>query len=227
MTDAAELLKAIAALLWVVLAAVALLLLAGVLRTRAGALKSFGVGPSGLTFEFVEAKVDQAIAAASQQAGVRVGHAAKRSVIDRLQRNADLLARARILWVDDHPENNVAVLELLRRYGSIVDTPVTNADAFRLLQGARYDVLISDVARDNEGPNSDQKGLDFARQVYQNWGQQSLLFTARFDPTTVPGLDDEERLALVREMNRIVFGRTNRLDIAIHLILDVLERQGL
>ena len=56
--------------------------------------------------EFAEAKLDEAVRGSSTADQRAVGQAAKRSVLDRLQRNADLLSRARILWADDHPEYN-------------------------------------------------------------------------------------------------------------------------
>jgi integrase len=80
------------------------------------------------------------------------------------------------------------------------------------------------VARDSEGPGSDMKGVELAEQVYARWSQQILLFTARFDPVALPGKSPEERLALVKQLERSVFGRTNRMDVALHLIMDVLER---
>jgi len=63
-----------------------------------------------------------------------IGQAAKCSVVDRLQRNADLIASARILWVDDHPENNTPIVELLRLYGAAVETPRSNHEALALLK---------------------------------------------------------------------------------------------
>lgn len=56
-----------------------------------------------------------------------------------------------------------------------------------MLGASRYDVIISDVARDNEGPASDLKGVELARTVFEHWGQRVLLFTARFDPARLPG----------------------------------------
>ena len=220
----ADLLRAIASLLWVVIGIAVVILFAKVLIARSGQLKTFGVGPTGLTMEFVEAKVDQAINATDQSTGTLVGQAAKRSVVDRLQRNADLLADARILWVDDHPENNTPIIELLRRFGAVVETPRSNSEALGLLAGARYDVVISDVSRDDEGPNSEMMGVELAAEVFARWSQQILLFTARFNPATLPGASEADRLELVRELERTVFGRTNRMDIALHLIMDILER---
>lgn len=224
MAETADLLRAVSSLLWVAVGIAAVVLLAKVLGTRSGQLKAFGVGPTGVTMEFVEAKVDQAIGAEAQPSGARVGQAAKRSVVDRLQRNADLFPDARVLWVDDHPENNTPVTELLRKFGAVVETPQTNSEALGLLAGARYDVIISDVSRDDEGPNSDMMGVELAREVFARWSQPIILFTARFNPATLPGWSDGERLELVHELERTVFGRTNRMDVALHLVLDILER---
>lgn len=224
MSEVAELLQAIASVLWVGVVISALFIVARVLLTSPGSLKTLVLGPTGLSMEFVEAKVAQAVDQSPQGSDSGVGFAAKRSVVDRLQRHADLLADARILWVDDHPENNAPILELFRRYGAVIDCPTSNPEALRLLRAARYDVIISDVGRDSEGPDSELKGLELAETVYRQWSQQVVLFTARFNPATVPGVSPEARLELVRRVQRSVFGMTNRVDIAVHLILDVLER---
>jgi CheY-like chemotaxis protein len=224
MANIADLIGSIAALLWVVFAFVVVLIMRGVLRTSRGPLTKLGVGPSGVTFEFAEAKLDEAVQGADEQTRQAVGSAAKRSVIDRLQRNSDLLRRARILWADDHPEYNLPIVELLRRFGASVDTPRSNADALSLLRANRYDVVISDVARDNEGPESNLKGVELAEQVFKGWRIRTLLFTARFNPATLPGATDAERLELVERLQGSVFATTNRMDEALHYVLDILER---
>ena len=224
MSETADLLRAIAGLAWVVLAFVGVVALLRLVRSQNTPLTKFGVGPGGVTMEFAEAKFNEAVSKSNQETQRAIGDAAKRSVIDRLRTHADLLARARILWVDDHPENNAALIELLRQFYATVDTPRSNSDAFALLEASRYDVIISDVARDNEGPGSDLKGVEFARAVFDRWGQRVLLFTAMFDPARVPGLSEEERLRLVVQVERSVFARTNRYDEALHYIMDVLER---
>jgi CheY-like chemotaxis protein len=224
LSDTADLLRAIAGLSWVVLAFVGVVALLRLVRSQNTPLTKFGVGPGGVTMEFAEAKFNEAVSKSNQETQRSIGDAAKRSVVDRLRTHADLLARARILWVDDHPENNIALIELLRQFRATVDTPRSNSEAFSLLDASRYDVIVSDVARDNEGPGSDLKGIEFARTVFERSRQRVLLFTARFDPARVPGLSDEERLRLVVEVERSVFARTNRYDEALHYIMDVLER---
>jgi CheY-like chemotaxis protein len=221
--NTADLLGSITDLLWVALAAVALFVLRGVLRSNSRPLAKLGLGPAGLTMEFGAAKLDEASRRYGEQEQDRVGDVAKRSVIDRLQRNAGLVARARVLWADDHPENNLPIIELLRHYGASVDTPRSNAEALSLLQTGRYDVVISDVARDDEGPGA-LPGVELARAVFSRWGLQTILFTTRFDPTTLPGATDAERIALVRQLRDSVFAITTRFDQLLHFALDVLER---
>ena len=224
MSDTADLLRAIAALSWAVLALLGFLALLRILRSQDAPLTKLGIGPGGVTLEWAEAKFDAAVAKAPDKTQRTIGNVAKRSVIERLKTHADLLAAARIVWVDDHPENNAALIELLREFKASVDTPRSNPEALRLLGESQYDVVISDVGRDDEGPGSDLKGIELARAVFERSGQRVLLFTTRFDPARVPGLSDEERLRLVIEVERSVFGRTNRYDEALHLVLDMLER---
>jgi CheY-like chemotaxis protein len=113
--------------------------------------------------------------------------------------------------VDDHPENNASIFALLRQFGTTIDTPHANDAAIELLRhNSDYDVIISDVARDAEGPGSDLKGVEFAKAVFQQWGRKTILFSARFNPLTVPGRSVEERLELAREVQSTVFGTTGR-----------------
>jgi CheY-like chemotaxis protein len=175
-SDTADLLRAIAGLSWVLLAFLALVALLRLVKGQKAPLSKLGIGPSGLTAEWFEAKLSEATSKPSdEQDGeqIVVGDAAKRSVIDRLQSHAALLRRARILWVDDHPENNTPITELLRRLGASVDTARSNADAFALLRTSRYDVIISDVGRDDEGPGSDLKGVELASNVAGDPGGSS------------------------------------------------------
>ena len=223
MSQAAELLNGIAAILWVVLGLVALLILRHVLVMPGTPLSKLGVGPAGVTMEFAEAKVAQAVRGSGESPQV-VGSVAQRSVVGRMQRNQDLLAKARILWVDDHPENNEAIVDLLQEYGAIVEMPQTNSAALALLEGSHYDVLVSDVGRDDEGAGSDLKGVELAEEVYRRWRQPMVLFTARFDPTTLPDWSLEERLELTERLQKSVFGRTDRIDELLHYMMDCLER---
>jgi CheY-like chemotaxis protein len=225
MSEVGDLLRGIAAAMWVLLAFSVFLVLRRVLIGRMPFLTKLGLGPTGVSMEFAEQKLDEAAGHSDEETRRAVGTVAKQAVLSRLERNADLMKRARILWVDDHPENNAGLIELFREFGARVETPRANEEALARLRANRYDVIISDVARDSEGPNSSLKGVEFAATVFEQWRQRVLLFTARFDPTNLPNSDAAERLEMVRLVLQVTFGRTNRYDEAVHLVLDVLERQ--
>jgi CheY-like chemotaxis protein len=224
MSELGDLLQGLAAALWVFLALFVFLVLRKGIKERAPFLTKLGLGPTGVSMEFAEAKLDEATRRGPGGPGNRIGEAAKRTVIIRLERNAELIARSRILWVDDHPENNTPVVDLLKRVGAAVDLSTTNADAIELLGTSPYDVIVTDVGREDEGENSELKGLDLATAVFERWGQKVILFTGRFDPTRVPNMDESGRLQIARKVDDYVFGRANRFDEVLHLILDQVER---
>jgi hypothetical protein len=223
LTDAADLLQAIAALGWLVLAGVIGLGLRGLLRSRGSDLTRLSVGPSGLTAEFVSSKLDEA---SRSDDTPRPSPVAKSVVIQRLHRHADILARAHLLWVDDHPENNASIVELLSEYGVDVEIALANDEAFSRLtrHPKRYQVLISDMGRDNEPAAGAFPGAEFAVRAFEQTGLRTILFAGQFRPTSVPGLTPQQLVDLARTVDSATFGRTNRADELIHLILDVLER---
>lgn len=222
--DLGGLLQGLAAVLWVILALIVFMAFRPAITARISDLTKLGLTPSGVSMEFAERKLDEAVAKTSSDEQASVGEATKHAVLNRVERNADLLARARVLWVDDHPENNTPIVDLLRHFGTKVDTPRSNNAALALLATTRYDAIVSDVARDEEGPTSNLKGVELALQLYEQFRQRTLLFTARFDPTTLPGVSESDRLTLARQLRRATYGLTNRFDDALHLILDELER---
>lgn len=57
-------------------------------------------------------------------------------------------AIGRILWVDDHPENNEKHRDWFNAHRIGVYNATNNEDALTLLQMNRYDVVISDMGRD-------------------------------------------------------------------------------
>lgn len=223
MKDVADLLQAIAAVGWLALAALIGLRLRGLLRSRGDDLAKISVGPTGLTAEFVSSKLDEA---ARADTTVAPSPEMKSVVIERLHRNAGVLRRAHVLWVDDHPENNTSIVELLGKYTVDVEIALTNAEALHQIarHPQRYDVLISDMGRDHEPAAGAFPGVDFAVRAFSQTGIRTILFTGRFRITAVPGLTPEDIVKLAEAVDSATFGRTNRADELIHLILDQLER---
>ena len=223
MSDVAELINALVGLLWLVLAFAVFLVLRTALAPRIASLTKLGLGVGGVTLEFAEQKLNEAV---ERRGGTRAAldQGAKRSILRRLQRNADLLAGAHVLWVDDHPENNRSMVELLSTYGARVETARSNPDALALLATTRYDVIISDVGRDDEGPDGGLKGVELAETIFNRWQRQVLLFAGRFDPAVLPGATAEERLQLVALVERVTFARARGIDEVLHYLMDILER---
>ena len=57
-------------------------------------------------------------------------------------------ATPRLLWVDDHPENNAVLMASLRNRGFIVVEALTTADALDRFTPGGFDTVISDMGRD-------------------------------------------------------------------------------
>jgi hypothetical protein len=137
-----ELLKLVPTLLWWALVVGVVYFLRVPLRDellpRLTTISLFGV-ELGLARE----QLDQAILNRSMSAS----SGEKAWVLDRLQRSAPLVRGARILWVDDTPDNNIHERRLLQSAGAVVDTATTTQQALSMLGSGHYDVVISDLHR--------------------------------------------------------------------------------
>ena len=219
MEHVAPVLQGAAAILWVVLATVALVFVWRLFKANGYRLASLSLSTTGISFEFANNKLDEA--AQRSGGGEPATPQMRQSVIERLAARRSLLARARILWVDDHPENNAPIAELLTSYGAHIDTARDNKTALQLLGANAYQAVISDVGRDHE---PGMPGIDLADEVFRRNGMRVILFVGRFDPFRVPNLTDGQRLALLAKMRECVFAWTSNAENLIHYILDVLER---
>jgi CheY-like chemotaxis protein len=128
----------------------------------------------------------------------------------RISRAAELVRRARLLWVDDQPANNQYERRYLRSAGMTIVNATTTDDALRVLDEFDFDVVITDMSR----PESATAGLDLARRMRSAGHDQPVVaYVGRVDrgkPTPVE-----------------LFGITARPDDLVHLILDALERTPL
>jgi CheY-like chemotaxis protein len=80
--------------------------------------------------------------------------------------------RARVLWVDDHPLNNIFERQALASAGIFADSYTTNEDAEQALDRVPYDLVISDIARDGRG----ELGWDLLDVVRRNRPATPFLF---------------------------------------------------
>jgi hypothetical protein len=203
--DLAELLKAVPALLQS-LFLLGVLAIAWKLREpikRTLLPRIVGVKLFGFELELMKNSLDEAGRATSN---VIMSEGDKWSAVKRAQRVRPVLEGARLLWVDDHPGGNTALVKLLRKFGVSVDLAINSEEGIKLLQRHQYDVVVSDIARD--------EGTDGVKMVDEMWRLRLYRWTIFY----VMEIDERHRPGHA-------FGITNRPDHLLHLIMDALERE--
>jgi CheY-like chemotaxis protein len=70
-----------------------------------------------------------------------------------------------LLWVDDHPENNKYYFGQLSEMGIEVDAARSTADALARIANKKYDCILSDMGRQENGLFNSSAGLDLLRAV--------------------------------------------------------------
>lgn len=70
-----------------------------------------------------------------------------------------------ILWVDDKPRNNAFLIENLTEQGISVTTAQSTAEALAMFGSRRFDRIISDMGRYEEGRFNPVAGLELTRQI--------------------------------------------------------------
>lgn len=199
--DAAEeAIRLIPGVLWVLFAVVVLAIFYRPIRDdlipRLSSLKL----PFGL-----ELTLRERVSEAARKQKVTVSEEDKDRIVRRLERSATLLKGARILWVDDQPENNTQEVSLLATFGARIEQVTTNAEALRRLQSNGFDVVISDQEREGR--------RDAGEALVQSTGGR---------PWTILYIGDVDEN---RPTPAHVFCVTDRPHQLVHFVLDALERQ--
>ena len=121
---------------------------------------------------------------------------------------APILRHARILWVDDNPENNAHEREALLTLGTVTDIATSTGAGMAALRTNVYDLVISDMRR-GSAPDEGLVLLEKMRKI--GFPQRVVFYVGTADP----------------EKGRPAgsFGITDRPDELLHLIMDILERQ--
>lgn len=153
----------------------------------------------------IELTLKERIDDAAQRQRVTVSEDDKGRIVRRLERLAPLLRAARILWVDDAPENNINEASILAAFGAMIDTARSTSEANEKLKRSHYDLVISDIQR--EGLTD--AGVRFVRE--RRGVPWTILYAGDYDPAqgTPP----------------FAFAITNRPHQLLHYVLDVLERE--
>ena len=172
MKEVTELLSAIASLAWPALAAVALYFLypfAKVLMSRDKVKIKIGE---------MELSAEQATESISNQVKDLQNKLLEieRRLPERAQTSAtneapfDLEAapanpQRRILWVDDKPSNNAIQVDKLRNEGWQVELALTTAEALDKFDDQKFDLIISDMGRREDGISRPTAGIDLAEEI--------------------------------------------------------------
>lgn len=72
--------------------------------------------------------------------------------------------KKKILWVDDHSENNTDLIQKFEKSNITIKLVYTNAEALALIKNNKFDLVISDIKRDKEG---DIAGLNLFHSIRQ------------------------------------------------------------
>jgi CheY-like chemotaxis protein len=130
------------------------------------------------------------------------------SSIRRARIVANFLVGARILWVDDHPENNINEKRTLEDFGVQVDQVKSTTEVLNRLLGRRFDLILSDMDRDG----CSDAGMELLRNLRSSDCPIPLVFyVGKVDPN--------------RGVPVGAFGIADQPEPLLHLVLDVLERQ--
>jgi CheY-like chemotaxis protein len=163
----------------------------------------------GVELSFVRASIDAAIELAdkSPQWKVSISSEDKERVLRRATKHLATFRNAQILWVDDHPENNLNERRMFRQLQVDVDTAKSTAEALGMLRNGNYDLVLSDMSRGDDA----MAGLKCFEQLRKVTTTPVIFYVGVFDPA--------------RGVPPQAFGMTNRPDELLHLTLDALERK--
>lgn len=196
-----ELIKIIPSILWVLFLLILLFIflkpIRNVLIPQLSEFKAFGIEA-----KFIKEELEKA-----SRSNPEIKETALDQVTRRAQRITSVIKGAKLLMVNDIPEEMVNVKRVLRSLGITVDIAQTTKLALDMLADASYDVVISDMNRDG----IPDEGIQFLNESIQRGIYRPTVFTvANFNPELgVPAY---------------AFGITNRVDEMLNLVFDVLER---
>lgn len=205
-----EIIKLIPSILWFFLVVTILLLFYRPIRDEL-LPNLIAFKAAGIELSFVKDSIDAAIKLAekSPQWKVEVSPADKEWAINRAKQHLKIFKDVWILWVDDHPENNINERKMFRKLKAEVDIARSTEEALLMLKNnPEYDFVLSDIARGDES----MAGLEFLEQFRDVDKTTPVIFYV--------GVHEPEKGVPIH-----AFGITNRPDELLHLTLDALERK--
>ncbi len=71
----------------------------------------------------------------------------------------------RILWVDDYPSNNASIIAHLSDLGVDIVTSLSTKEGLRKFHSNKYDAIISDMSRREDGKSNPSAGVDLVSAI--------------------------------------------------------------
>jgi CheY-like chemotaxis protein len=218
-----EFIKMIPQLLWAVVAVFALLLLYSPLidMIEQGGVSNIQIWQ--LKFEFAQKQLAEAKdETGAPRPGVLRTPEEFKPFQERIKRLAPKTTGATLLWVDDnHPFQNTRERRAFSALGITIDAVTNTEDAIKFLRNAKYDVVITDLNRQNQidndtlcGNSPDVKGAGcgLLQAMHRLLGENippAIIYTSHFKA----------------ELGTPAYasGVTNRVDHLLNLVLNAIE----
>ncbi len=164
----------------------------------------------GIELSFIKTSIDAALDLAEKnpQWKVEVTPFQRENVLNRAGQHRHIFQNAKILWVDDVPKNNRNELKMFKQLNVKIKFVKTTEEALNLLEKRKFDVVLSDIARDDDK----KAGLKFLKLFREKDEATPVIFYVG-DLFPEKGIPPR------------AFGITNRPDELLHLVLDALERK--
>ncbi|MGE0421348.1 MAG: hypothetical protein AB7O88_03745 [Reyranellaceae bacterium] len=167
---------------------------------RIGKISAFGIEIGLVTTE---------MAAINLAKGLPTDSPAIAKVVERMTRSFVKLAGSKLLWVDEHPQNNTKEIEVLKRFGVDITLSRTSADALTRLDNEHFAVVVSNMGRGGIA----EAGFLLANDVSQH-------------PNRAPVVIYTSAAHVQKLRPPAIFGLTDKPNEFFNLIVDAMERQG-
>lgn len=193
MAEFVEVLKALPALVWSLVGAVALWRLAphvGTILPRVGSIEVFGLK---MSLRALDEAVKERPGPVDQDASLRAA--------ERLRRDGVLLHGREILWVDDVPSNNRYESRMFQAMGASVTFAASTDEALDILRRGTFHLILSDMGR-NGVPDEGERMLTRLRQL--KIGTPVIFYTSdasRRVPDGAQGIADQPQDLALRVLD--------------------------
>ena len=181
-------------------------------------ISKFTIGKEGVTVERLKAAAILGAAEATKPDSTRSAEDQATGIAEIIhgtstRRAARGLANARILWVDDNPDNNILERDALEALGVRFFLSTSTDDATDQIANNRFDAIISDMGR----PPDDEAGFTLLDKLKATGScPPYIIYTG---PNATSQRDETQR--------RGGWGITDRPNELFQLVLNALTNQGL